>query len=120
MYLSTLKKNEYLTSTYTWYIFGVLGVLGQPCMAVVQCFHSLFCDQGIVRACLYCHRICLLLSRDNMVLCVYLFCKGDVVVLSVGVYQNCVKYVLGKEGIIGSELGQGLTNVMGISSEIQS
>ena len=27
MYLSTFKKNEYLTSTCTWYIFGVLGVL---------------------------------------------------------------------------------------------
>ena len=27
MYLSTFLKNEYLTSTCTWYIFGVLGVL---------------------------------------------------------------------------------------------
>ena len=27
MYLSTFKKNEYLTSTCTWYIFGVLGQL---------------------------------------------------------------------------------------------
>ena len=27
MYLSTFQKNEYLTSTCTWYIFGVLGVL---------------------------------------------------------------------------------------------
>ena len=27
MYLSTFLKSEYLTSTCTWYIFGVLGVL---------------------------------------------------------------------------------------------
>ena len=27
MYLSTFKKNEYLASTCTWYIFVVLGVL---------------------------------------------------------------------------------------------
>ena len=27
MYLSTFLKNEYLTSTCTWYTFGVLGVL---------------------------------------------------------------------------------------------
>ena len=27
MYLSTFLKNEYLTSTCTWYIFVVLGVL---------------------------------------------------------------------------------------------
>ena len=27
MYLSTFLKNEYLTSTCTWYIFGVLGQL---------------------------------------------------------------------------------------------
>ena len=32
MYLSTFQNYEYLTSTCTWYIFRVLGVLDQLCL----------------------------------------------------------------------------------------
>ena len=40
MYLSTFLKNEYLTSTCTWYIFGVLGVLEY----LVNCLNKESCS----------------------------------------------------------------------------